>query len=570
MALSLLDSLPAVQERLSPPAVVPRPSYLLPRMEGSLRQSVRAHDDTPVFALAWLPTHDHSDSDKGAPFICETPFYRYLTHLFPSWQQGQQREESKCGGWSLAPCPGPSYSSRCTVLYRLIDEGESHYAYFQVTLSATRGLLVEPVAALQTASTHILCLHSHARAGAAASQSDVYLCAGTNMGTVYVWKLSTAQLTALAGTAGSADKSVLGPHCLHSHIQSSEDPIIHLSLSEAGGPSDERLALLASDNQSAVHLHLAPTRPGDSAPFFLAASQSFPSAVVGCGFRFAAPKSHSRRMQVGGAEEMEMEAAICLLQGVVVFRSPSQILGHRRIGPTGSQTTLLPQELLSMQSLSMDVLAQLGAGSESTAGLRFEKDRKSKSEVATAAAVTQPTERRSRLERSRNGMDGGSAGSGTADDWHRDRDLDEDVLPRAIVPSPARHWLSPSAPSSSPRPTAAAAVAPVRGREVRATLAADGETLPTDSEVRLAEHREGTLRHQQQMCDLTSLSPVAYHDSFFHSQNSYARPAFHSAKVRCHLNDTVPMKIPSYLLIPLPLPAAGESAGRPDRQSRFR
>lgn len=144
-------------------------------------------------------------------------------------------------------------------------------------MSAVRGLLVEPVSALQTASTHILCLHSLAAASLSLSLSprDVYLCAGTNMGTVYVWKLSAAQL------AGQSD---LGPHCLHSHIQSSEDPIIHLSLSRSRSSSAERLALLASDNQGAVHLHLAPPRPA-SAPFFLAASQSFSSAVVGCSFR---------------------------------------------------------------------------------------------------------------------------------------------------------------------------------------------------------------------------------------------------------------------------------------------
>eukprot|EP01036_Dinobryon_divergens_P025046 gene25046-33558_t len=531
-ALSLLDSLPSVQERLAPPSSSSsssssiRPpsssSYLLPRSEGlSLRRTIQAHDGTPVFALAWLAT-DHLQGGGGG---------------------GEQ--------------------------VRWLVSGS------MVTLSAARGLQLEAMASLQTASTHILCLHSFSCCSSSSSSRAVFLCAGTNMGTVYVWRLAGPQLASLAdraaaAAAAAADSSLLlGARCLHSHLQSSEDPIIHISMAAAGGPGGEEgrpdlaLALLASDNQGGVHLHLASTRPASPAPFFLAASQCFPSAVVGCGFRRTPtpsplPPRGTQRRTVAGLEEtltqaettttmtMTMTAAICLLQGQLVLRcnrpplllllgraSPSPGAGIG-VGPGGAAAVrvpvhvpVLPQELLSMQSLGRDILSQLAVG----------------------AAGDTRTDRRSQRETGRafkGQLQGGLAGR-DGDGEEEEEEEEEDVLPRTAlsVPSPARHWLGSGSPAPPPPPHYAPAPAPPSDRPlprpVPRGLAAVEEPrgqprrdaaapTATDSEVRVAEHREEISRHQRQMGTLTSRSPVAYHDTFCQSHNSYARPALHSSQ----------------------------------------
>jgi hypothetical protein len=174
------------------------------------------------------------------------------------------------------------------------------------------------------------------------------------MGTVYVWRLAGPQLASLAADHAAADRSLLlGSRCLHSHLQSSEDPIIHISMAAAAGPGrpgrpggeEDRalalaLALLASDNQGGVHLHLASTRPDSPVPFFLAASQCFPSTVVGCSFRRTPTQTQTQR-RTGTAQEETLTqtltqtqktitAAICLLQGQLVLRcsSPPLLLGR--------------------------------------------------------------------------------------------------------------------------------------------------------------------------------------------------------------------------------------------------
>lgn len=445
----------------------------------------------------------------------------------------------------------------------------------KVTLSAARGLQLEAMTSLQTASTHILCLHSFSCSPSSPSSSSsssraVFLCAGTNMGTVYVWRLAGSQLASLA----DRDRSLLlGDRCLHSHLQSSEDPIIHISMAAAaaaggglggpGGEEDLALALLASDNQGGVHLHLASTRPDAPAPgpgpFFLAASQCFPSAVVGCGFRGTPsptpsplpPRGTQRRTAAGLEETLTqaqtttttttMTAAICLLQGQLVLRCnrPPLLLGRCEwldwlrcpdlpvtsplflraslspgagigVGPGGAAAVrvpvsepVLPQELLSMQSLGRDILSQLAAD----AACHTRTDSQSQSQRETGRAF------KGQLQL------GGVAGE-------EEEEEEEDVLPRAALsaPSPARHWLGSGSPPPPPPPLPAAdrpLAAPVP-RPVPAT----------DSEVRVAEHREEISRHQRQMGALTSRSPVAYHDTFCQSHNSYARPALHSSQVR--------------------------------------
>lgn len=275
----------------------------------------------------------------------------------------------------------------------------------------------------------------------------------------------------------------------------------------------------------------------------------------------------------GREEEEEAAAAICLLQGAVVFRSPGHMTGRRMsgsgsgIGPIAPQAALLPQELLSMQSLGRDILSQLDPGSHSKKlGQNHGHGHgqgQGRGDRAAAAELPQSKERLGLGSGSVLGQDesrtaaalaGARAGTESEQGWYGGGDLEEDVLPRAVAPSPAGHWLGPSAPclppADSARPPASLSPGPSPGppapvsaparREVRTTtLAADGEVrLPAtaaDSQVRLAGHREDILRHQQQMCDLTYRSPVAYHDSLLQSRNEFARPAFHSAKVRCHL-----------------------------------
>jgi hypothetical protein len=139
------------------------------------------------------------------------------------------------------------------------------------------------------------------------SNSTVYLAAGTNTGSVYVWKFSYYELQSIVnGVAGYRNK-------LHSLLHSSEYPVVQISLSSAADPDmiqdaqreegeeglrnrPQRLLLATSDTHACVRTHCESDifSPGGGGtqrgcngggPVTLCGETVLEAPVVACSFR---------------------------------------------------------------------------------------------------------------------------------------------------------------------------------------------------------------------------------------------------------------------------------------------
>ncbi len=226
---------------------VPNFSPFLPEYKCTLR----AHDSGPIFSVAWLPmpsitAEDSVDEDLGD-------------------DAGYGKNKSRY--YALAT----GSADRCVKIWG-------------ISCSMRNGLVATPIMTLDTLSTHVLSLSAFLKIepisksdkamnkqGAMKFQtgggSSIYLAAGTNVGAIYVWNLSTTEV--FGATHGSkAVKLIDDGSKLHSLLQTSDRPIVNLSLSLALDPAAKStttssstfghkpsMVLVASDTKGTVRTH---------------------------------------------------------------------------------------------------------------------------------------------------------------------------------------------------------------------------------------------------------------------------------------------------------------------------
>ena len=426
---------------------------------------------------------------------------------------------------------------------------------WKVSLASSSGLAVEPALTLTTVPTHILCLHWRRSPSGRSS----FLFAGTNMGSVCVWQLDDQRLLAPREERFGAEDG------LHSHVQTSDDPIIHLTsiCPSDGSESELDLVLVASDNHCNVHVHLMarqdPEGKGEDRPsFFLASSEAFQSAVVGCGFGFNQSSASDSRL------------LICLMEGLLVPRSLEDLSpryetplhgqrGHRdRDNSTDQPQGRLRQrrveeELSRMEAMSRDILSQM-----------WRPPLPGELDVNRLVAGSGPHshQKDKKEDKDHDQDEGRESGCGNEDD--------EELLPRASIPSPTRHSRevlhnqnqnqsqsqNPHQQATSSGDSTRTAQLESRGPQVPSTRSADAPAraasrfgpsnkAPTSSSINESKWIEGEdsqdsidstvqdhmTQHRLRVQDMTSLRPRQYHDPIPSSSNPYSRPTLHSAKV---------------------------------------
>ena len=231
LLLRLLDSI-SVSRRAKAFSSEPHFTNFLP----SYNVSIDAHNG-PVFAIEWLPISIDQQSSEA------------------------NNEQKKY-------CFATGSLDKCVKLWK-------------VTCSTVTGILITPFRLFDTFSTHVLSLHCFSTKSMTARFNDdaathyLFLSAGTSSGNIYVWQMSLSAINeAIEHKIGKAlmmgDESsewiMDDGKALHSLLQTSDHPIIHISISskytqgyefftEYGDLVASNLILVASDTSGIVHTH---------------------------------------------------------------------------------------------------------------------------------------------------------------------------------------------------------------------------------------------------------------------------------------------------------------------------
>jgi hypothetical protein len=195
-----------------------------------------------------------------------------------------------------------------------------------ITCSASDGLKVTPVMVLDTLTTHVLCMHSFLRQRKekrsdsvltkdgtlmkrTGGGSNIYLAAGTNIGSVYVWSIETKDL--FGAVHGRFPVKLLDDGSkLHSLLQTSNRPVISVGLSlgldDGGGAAKHKhsgtfrskpsVIMVAADARGCVRTHreseeldiaefVGVQNAGSRNPITLCGEADFDHMVVACAFQ---------------------------------------------------------------------------------------------------------------------------------------------------------------------------------------------------------------------------------------------------------------------------------------------
>ena len=250
--------------------------------------SLRAHSGGPIFSLQWLP--------------------------MPSVTADGSEEEAS-GDEGFGPRKTRYYSLATGSVDRAVR-------IWGITCSSTHGLKVTPVMILDTLTTHVLCMHSFLRARKTirsdsvlnkdgrllkrtGAGSHIYLAAGTNIGSIYVWTIETKDL--FGAVHGQFPVKLIDDGSkLHSLLQTSNRPIISVGLSMGREQSSAQegstyaskphVIMVASDARGCVRTHreaedldltefVGSHHAGSRHPITLCGEANFENVVVACSFQ---------------------------------------------------------------------------------------------------------------------------------------------------------------------------------------------------------------------------------------------------------------------------------------------
>ena len=273
--------------------------------------SLRAHSGGPIFSLQWLP--------------------------MPSLTaEGSEEEASGDEG----------YGARQTRYYSLATGSvDRAVRIWGIACSSTEGLKVTPVMILDTLTTHVLSMHSFLRARKAVRSdsvlnkdgrllkrtgagSSIYLAAGTNIGSIYVWSIETKDL--FGAVHGRFPVKLIDDGSkLHSLLQTSNRPIISVGLSlgreqqrssaqAVGGAyaAKPHMIMVAADARGCVRTHRESEdldlaefsgshHAGSRTPITLCGEANFDNMVVACAFQENSDSTVKSQKGLGEDEECD-------------------------------------------------------------------------------------------------------------------------------------------------------------------------------------------------------------------------------------------------------------------------
>ncbi len=279
------------------------------------RAALRAHDGGPVFSLQWLPMPVQSAPDSEDELLAE--------------------EEGL----------GPRKTRYYALATGSVDRAVRIWG---VKCCTQTGLKVTPIMVLDTLTTHVLCMHSFLRKGRPKREdsiiskdgklrkrtgagSSVFVAAGTNIGSIYVWSMETTELFGAIHGEFPTSHAIDDGSRLHSLLQTSDRPIVSVGLSlgmdpelKHSSPSVLRpekarpnVVLVAGDARGCVRTHresdelevreyAASHHSGSRRPITLCGEVTFEDMVVACSFQEVSPNTITDQKGTGlGSDDVD-------------------------------------------------------------------------------------------------------------------------------------------------------------------------------------------------------------------------------------------------------------------------
>lgn len=149
---------------------------------GSVRLLLLQHIDKSHFFTQ--PLLGTSQPNQTNQILAKYPF-------LPSYNVSFQAHEGSIFSLAWFPLHGKTLENGVTTFGLVTGSTDRVVKIWQISFNNTQGFHIEPCLQLNTLSTQILCLNAFSPISSDEHNHCVYISAGTNLGTVHIWKLSS-------------------------------------------------------------------------------------------------------------------------------------------------------------------------------------------------------------------------------------------------------------------------------------------------------------------------------------------------------------------------------------------